>query len=88
MSQSTKLQPGEKLIYERNDGVVYARYADKPEVKRWIVGGDPAGVARAQGKLLDYAEWQKLCELAQTNETLKKQLRNLVNTYFMVKEEQ
>jgi len=88
MSQSTKLQPGEKLIYERNDGVVYARYADKPEVKRWIVGGDPAGVARAQGKLLDYAEWQKLCELAQTNETLKKQLRNLVNTYYMVKEKQ
>lgn len=88
MSQSTKLQPGEKLIYERNDGVVYARYANKPEVKRWIVGGDPAGVAKAQGKLLDYAEWQKLCELAQTNETLKKQLRNLVNTYYMVKEEQ
>ena len=86
MSQSTKLQPGEKLIYERNDGVVYARYANKPEVKRWIVGGDPAGVAKAQGKLLDYAEWQKLCELAQTNETLKKQLRNLVNTYYMVKE--
>lgn len=88
MSQSTKLYEGEKLIYERYDGVVYARYANKPEIKKWIVGGDPAGVARAQGKLLDYAEWQKLCELAQTNETLKKQLRNLVNTYYMVKEEQ
>ena len=88
MSQSTKLYEGEKLIYERYDGVVYAHYANKPEIKKWIVGGDPAGVARAQGKLLDYAEWQKLCELAQTNETLKKQLRNLVNTYYMVKEEQ
>lgn len=88
MSQSTKLYEGEKLIYERYDGVVYARYANKPEIKKWIVGGDPTGVARAQGKLLDYAEWQKLCELAQTNETLKKQLRNLVNTYYMVKEEQ
>ncbi len=83
-----KLIPGESLIYERADGVVYARYRDKPEIERWLVGGDPAGVARAQGKLLDYSEWQNLCELAQTNETLKKQLKNLVNTYFMVKDTQ
>ena len=81
-----KLVPGEALIYERADGVVYARYRDRPEIKRWLVGGDPAGVARAQGKLLDYAEWQSLCELAQTNKTLKKQLQNLVNTYYMVKD--
>ena len=83
-----KLIPGEPLIYERVDGVVYARYRDKPEIERWLVGGDPAGVARAQGKLLDYSEWQNLCDLAQTNETLKKQLKNLVNTYFMVKDTQ
>tara|TARA_B100002019_G_scaffold241290_1_gene217224 strand:+ start:1736 stop:1990 length:255 start_codon:yes stop_codon:yes gene_type:complete len=82
----SKLIPGEPLIYERADGVVYARYRDKPEIERWLVGGDPAGVARAQGKLLDYGEWQNLCELAQTNETLKKQLKNLVNTYYMVKD--
>ena len=69
-----KLIPGEPLIYERADGVTYARYRDKPEIKKWIIGGDPAGVARAQGKLLDYGEWQNLCEVAQTNETLKKQL--------------
>ena len=82
----SKLIPGEPLIYERADGVVYARYRDKPEIERWLVGGDPAGVARAQGKLLDYGEWLNLCELAQTNETLKKQLKNLVNTYYMVKD--
>ena len=83
-----KLIPGEPLIYERADGVVYARYRDKPEIERWLVGGDPAGVARAQGKLLDYSEWLNLCELAQSNQTLQKQLKNLVNTYFIVKEEQ
>ena len=83
-----KLIPGESLIYERADGVVYARYREKPEIERWLVGGDPAGVARAQGKLLDYSEWLNLCELAQSNQTLQKQLKNLVNTYFIVKEEQ
>tara|TARA_B000000532_G_C18853457_1_gene400556 strand:- start:173 stop:430 length:258 start_codon:yes stop_codon:yes gene_type:complete len=81
-----KLIPGQALIYERADGVTYARYRDKPEIERWIVGGDPAGVARAQGRLLDYSEWQNLCEVAEKNETLKKQLKNLVNTYYMVKD--
>ena len=85
-----KLIPGAALIYERADGVTYAKYRDPPhnKIPRWIVGGDPAGVARAQGKLLDYSEWVNLCELAQSNQTLQKQLKNLVNTYFIVKEEQ
>jgi len=85
---SNKLIPGEALIYEQADGVVYARYRDPPYnvQPRWIVGGDPAGVARAQGSLLDYGEWKNLCELAQTNPTLKKQLSNLVNTYYIIKD--
>ena len=80
------LIPNEPLIYERANGVVFARYANKPEIERWIVGGDPGAVARAQGKLLDYAEWQNLCELAQTNQTLKKQLDKIVNTYYLIKD--
>ena len=57
-----KLIPGAALIYERADGVTYAKYRDPPhnKIPRWIVGGDPAGVARAQGKLLDYSEWLNL----------------------------
>lgn len=87
MSQSKKMIPGEALIYERADGVVYARYQNKPEIPRWIIGGDPGGVARAQGKLLDYGEWQRLCELAETNATLKKLMDKLVITYFMIKDD-
>lgn len=81
-----QLRPGETLIYERADGVVYARYANRPEIPRWIIGGDPGAVARAQGKLLDYGEWQNLCELAEINPTLKKLMTNLVNTYYLVKD--
>ena len=83
-----KLLPGEAMVYERSDGVVYAHYRDKPEIPRWIVGGDPGAVARAQGELLDYGEWKHLCELAHTNTTLKKQMDKLVTTYYIVKEEQ
>jgi hypothetical protein len=88
MAQRDKLIPGEPLIYERANGVVYARYRDAPHntIPRWIVGGDPGAVRKAQGDLLDYAEWQNLCELAQTNETLEKLLDKLVVMYYIIKD--
>ena len=82
----SKLLVNESLIYERVNGVVYARYRDKPEIKRWIIGGDPGAVAQANGDLLHYADWKELCELAQEYPTIKKLLDQLVTTYYMVKE--
>lgn len=83
-----KLIEGEALIYTRVNGVVYANYRDPPHnsIPRWIIGGDPGAVARAQGELLEYSEWQNLCELAIQNPTLKKLLDKLVTTYYIIKE--
>lgn len=41
-----KLIPGQSLIYERANGVVYARYRDPPHnsIPRWVVGGEPEAV--------------------------------------------
>ena len=88
LQSRSKLIPGEALIYERADGVVYARYRDAPHntKPRWIVGGDPAGVARAQGDMLHYSEWQDLCKLAEEHPTIKKLLDQLVTTYYIVKD--
>ena len=83
---SSKLLPNEPLIYERSDGVVYARYRDKPEIPRWVIGGDPGAVARAQGEILDYSEWKNLCEVASKNSTLKKLMDKLVTMYYIVKD--
>jgi hypothetical protein len=80
------LSPNETLIYERANGVVYAHYRDKPEIPRWIVGGDPGAVAREQGNLLSYMEWQELCELAEEYPTIKKLLDKVVIAYYMVKD--
>jgi hypothetical protein len=76
------------LIYERADGVVYARYRDPPHntIPRWIVGGDPAGVARAQGDMLNYSDWQDMCRLAEEYPTIKKLLDKLVTTYYTVRD--
>ena len=78
-----KLIPGEALIYERANGVVWARYRDPPHntKPKWIIGGDPGAVARAQGELLDYGSWKDLCELALQNKTL-------VTTYYLIKDAQ
>jgi hypothetical protein len=83
-----QLIPGQTLIYERANGVVYARYRDPPHntIERWIIGGDPTAVAHAQGDLISYAEWQELCELAQEYPTLKKLLDQVVTIYYTVKD--
>ena len=88
-SKMTKLISGEALIYERSDGVVYARYRDPPHnsVPRWIIGGDPAAVARAQGDMLNYSEWQDLCRLSEEYPTIKKLLDQLVIMYYTVKDD-
>ena len=81
------LLPNETLIYERSDGVVYAHYRDRPDIKQWIVGGDPAGVARTQGELISYPEWQELCALSLENTTVKTLLTTLVATYMLARKD-
>ena len=82
--------PGEALIYTRANGVVYAQYRDPPhnDIPRWIIGGDPGAVSKAQGDLLDYAEWKHLCEIAKDNPTIKLLLDKLINTYYIAKEKE
>ena len=87
--KTNRLIPGQALIYERANGVVYARYRDPPHssIARWVIGGDPGAVARAQGRLLDYSEWQELCNLVDSHPTLKKQMDKLITTYYIIKEQ-
>ena len=77
----------EPLIYERANGVVYARYRDRPDIERWIIGGDPDAVSRAKGKLCSWIEWENLQKLAESNETLKKQLEKTIMIYYTIKDD-
>jgi len=85
-----KLIPGEALIYERANGVVYARYRDAPhnKIPRWVVGGDPGATTdnTLQVDWLNWNEWQDLCKLADEYPTLKKQLDKLVQIYYVVRD--
>jgi len=81
---------GEALIYERAEGVVYARFRDEPKKSiypgRWIIGGDAEGVARAQG-YLGYDSWKELLALTDTQHTLRKERDKTLNLYYIVKGE-
>jgi len=78
------LIPGEALIYERVDDVVYARYRDAPHnnIPRWIVGGDPK-----QMDLFDTFEYQDMLEASKSYPTLKKQLDKLQTIWYTIRDE-
>jgi len=81
-----KLIPGEALIYERANDVVYARYRDPPynSMPRWIIGGDPDAVQRARGNLFSYNDWQNIERLANEYPIIKTQLDKLLTLYYIV----
>ena len=79
------LLPNETLIYESAEGVVYAKYRDRPEIQRWIVGGNATAIAKAQG-YLSYDQWKELFLLAEKNSTLKKQLDKTLDIYYLIKD--
>ena len=83
---------GEKLIYERVDDVVYARYRDAPykDIPRWVVGGYPEACERArakeQGDLFTYSEWQDINEMARTNKAISQYLHKILDIYLLAKD--
>lgn len=81
-----KLLPGEPLIYENVDGVIFAKYRDKPEIKRWIVGGDPVALSKLKGELFSWAEWQEMMELSLKYPAIRQQMKKLINLYYLCKD--
>jgi hypothetical protein len=80
--QRSKLIPNEKLIYERVEGVVYARYFNRPNIPRWAIGWD-----QTAGPAFNYSDWEDMTRLAETNSTLKKQLDKLLDLYYILRNE-
>jgi hypothetical protein len=78
----SNLIAGEKLIYERVDNVVYARYPGRPDIPRWVIGW-----SQNTGPSFNYKDWEDMKRLAEDNPLLKKQLDKLLNLYYLIKEE-
>ncbi len=74
-----KLVPGEPIIYERVEGKIYARYANRPDIPRWYIGGE-------EPSILGYDEWKSIFELADQNPIFKKELDKVINLYYLLKD--
>ena len=74
--------PGEPLIYEQDDkGRVYARYRDRSEIKRWLIGdGTPLE------PLFGFTVWKEMIELSEKNPMLRKRLEQVLDLYYLLKE--
>lgn len=83
------LIPGQALIYERVDNVVYARYRDPPhnQIPRWIIGGDSNSISRKNGNLFSYGEWLDMMAEAELNPGLKDLLSQAVTMYHLCKDD-
>jgi hypothetical protein len=83
------LIPDQALIYERSNGIVYARYRDPPynKLERWIIGGDADKVAEVSDNLFTHRDWYEILRLSNSNPTLKKQLDQLLTTYYILKDD-
>ena len=82
------LIPNQTLIYERANGVVFARYRDPPHntIPRWTVGGDADAVKKYEGRL-DFEEYLEMVDCAKTNYTLKKQLDKALIIWYTIRNE-
>ena len=82
------LIPNQALIYERANGVVFARYRDPPhnKIPRWVIGGEPDATARELG-IVSYDEWKNVMHIAESNANVKKQLDRLMIYYYTVKDD-
>ena len=79
----------EALIYEKANGVIYARFRDEPKKTkyngRWIIGGELEAVNEALG-IVSYDQWKELFALADSYPTLRKQLDKTLNLYYIIKD--
>ena len=76
------------MIYERANGVVFARYRDPPhnKIPRWVIGGEPDATAKALG-IVSFDEWKNVMQIVESNANVKKQFDRLMTMYYVVKDD-
>jgi len=73
------LIPGEAIIYEKVGTKIYAKYRDKSEIPRWVVG------LNVNEDLPSWADWLEMIELSEENPILRQHLEKALTIYYMVK---
>lgn len=81
------LKPNVKYIYERANGIVYAREAGADPSTRRVIGYDHGVDGELQKKQEEDRVWDEIRELSRTNETLRTELERVIIVYNLIKEQ-
>ena len=86
-----QLKPGAKYIYERVDGVTYAREFGANSSERFEIGWDWSGEDQQRGrslrdKMLEDKLWDDIRRAAENNPALKDALDKAIEIYYLTKE--
>ena len=82
------LKPGATYIYERHDGIVYAREFGADPGTRFVVGYDSAEKYNPlRDEVKENQLWHNIRRAAETNPTLKDALDRCVEIYSLIKDE-
>lgn len=80
-----QLKPGVKYVYEKANGVTYAREAGS--IERIVIGEDYEVTTR-RNEMRDSQLWYDICEAARTNPTLQEALERVIIIYYLSKQEE
>ena len=86
-----QLKPGAKYIYERVDGVTYAREFGANSSERFEIGYDWSGEDQQRGRsildsLMEDKLWGNIRQAAEDNPALKDALDKAIEIYHLTKE--
>lgn len=86
-----QLKPGAKYIYERVDGVTYAREFGANSSERFEIGYDWSGEDQQRGRsmrdrLMEDKLWGNIRRAAENNPALKDALDKAIEIYYLTKE--
>lgn len=88
----SNLKPGTKYIYERVNGVTYAREFGANPNERFEIGYDWSSENQQRGRsvreiMAEDKLWSDIRRLARTNETLQSELERVIMVYNLVKDD-
>jgi hypothetical protein len=72
-----KIEPGTPLIYERVDDTVYARFAGRSDIPRWIVREEPSDV-------INSFTLRKINDLAKEDPRFKNHIEMILKDYGLI----
>jgi hypothetical protein len=82
-----KLKPGAKYIYERSDGVVYAREFGAPDKDKFEIGHYPDSRTSDGRPLVEHIKenqlWGNIHRAAKDNPALQDALNKVIELYYL-----